>query len=158
MSERHAHHVYPRRTAATGARRFVRLAVVFSLLSAATPARAQSVESIVQWHRVLLSALGVPGALPPTVFPTRPIAMVSVAIFDAANSFDRVYQPYAMRGEPAAGASPDAAVTRAAHDVLAALFPSQRVVFQAALAAVWSVKSRAARRYLADAWSPAVVR
>ena len=134
MSERLAHHAHPRQTVATGARRLVGLAVAVSLLSAAAPARAQSVESIVQWHRVLLTALGVPGALPPTVFPTRPIAMVSVAIFDAANSFDRVYQPYATRAEPAVGASPDAAVSRAAHDVLAALFPSQRVVFQAALA------------------------
>ena len=40
----------------------------------------------------------------PTVFVHRPMAIVSVAMFDAANSFDRVYRPVATLVNPAPGA------------------------------------------------------
>ena len=41
----------------------------------------------------MLTGVATPGANPPTVFITRPLALVSAAVFDAANSFDRIYQP-----------------------------------------------------------------
>jgi hypothetical protein len=98
------------------------------------PALAQNVETIVQWNRLLLQILVTPGAQPATVFATRPAAIMHVAVFDAVNSFDLVYQPYANRVDPAPGASRDAAAAQAAHDVLAALFPSQRALIDAQLA------------------------
>jgi hypothetical protein len=110
--------------------------VVLSALSvSAAPAAAQRLETVIEWNRVTLTALAVPGANPSTVFVTRPLAMVSVAVFDAANAFDGGYHPYAGAPRPADGASPDAAVAQAAHDVLVALLPSQRAAFDAALTA-----------------------
>ena len=72
----------------------------------------------------MLDAVVVPGANPPTVFVHRPMAIVSVAMFDAANSFDRVYRPYATLVNPPPGASRDAAVAQAAHDTLIVLLPT----------------------------------
>jgi len=83
----------------------------------------------------LRDAIIVPGANPPTVFVHRPMAIVSVAVFDTANSFDGIYQPYATRAEAAPGASRDAAIAQAAHDTLVALLPSLRATFGAELAA-----------------------
>lgn len=97
------------------------------------PVHAQSVETVVQWNRILLATLVTPGAQPPTVFVTRPAAIMSVAVFDAVNSFDRLYLPYATQVSVPSGASRDAAAAQAAHDVLVALFPAQRAIFDAAL-------------------------
>ncbi|MFN2444119.1 MAG: vanadium-dependent haloperoxidase [Vicinamibacterales bacterium] len=98
-------------------------------------AQAQSLDTVVRWNRVLLDGIIVAGANPSTVFVHRPMAIVSVAVFDTANSFDRMYRPYATRVDPAPGASRDAAVAQAAHDALVALLPSLRGTFDAALAA-----------------------
>lgn len=103
---------------------------------AALPAlgHAQQLETVLTWQRVLSTALVVPGANPSTVFVTRPLAITSIAMFDAANAFEPRYHAYAAAPTPVPGASPDAAVAQAAHDVLVALLPSQRAVFDAALA------------------------
>jgi hypothetical protein len=121
--------------AAGTARRVVALALAGHALVGAAPADAQSLDTVLTWNRAMLSALAVPGANPPTVFVTRPLAMVSVAVFDTANAFDDSYHPYATRVVPASGASRDAAVAQAAHDVLVALLPSQRAAFDTLLAA-----------------------
>ena len=99
------------------------------------PVEAQSLDTVVRWNRVMLDGVVAPGANPPTVFVHRPMAIVSVAMFDAANSFDHIYRPYATVVAPAPGASRDAAVAQAAHDTLVALLPSLRATFDAALAA-----------------------
>jgi hypothetical protein len=98
-------------------------------------ATAQSLDVVIRWNRIMLDAVVVPGANPPTVFVHRPMAIVSVAMFDAANSFDRVYRSYATVVNPAPGASRDAAVAQAAHDTLVVLLPTLRETFDAALAA-----------------------
>ena len=97
-------------------------------------APAQSIDTLVTWNRVLLTTLAVPGANPQSVFFTRPLAVVSAAVFDAANSFDRVYRPAFTWVDVPAGASRDAAVAQAAHDALVSVMPSQTAVFDAALA------------------------
>ena len=106
-----------------------------ALVALPVNAAAQSLDAVVRWNRVLLDAIVVPGANPSTVFVHRPMAIVSVAVFDAANSFDRLYRPYATLENPAPGASRDAAVAQAAHDTLVALLPSLRETFDAALTA-----------------------
>ena len=88
----------------------VKLVALVVLAGSPQAAHAQSVDNIIQWNRTMFTALGVPGANPPTVFITRPLAIVSAAVFDAANSFDRLYQPYTTWSDPAPGASRDAAV------------------------------------------------
>jgi hypothetical protein len=99
------------------------------------PAAAQSVDTVVTWNRLMLAAVFAPGANPPTVFSSRTPAVVSAAVFDAVNSFDRLYQPYATAIDVPAGASRDAAVAQAAHDVLVALLTGQNATLDAALAA-----------------------
>ncbi len=53
-------------------------------------------------------------------------AYETVAMYDAANSITRRYQPFAVRVDAPRGASVDAAVVAAAHDVLAHYFPGQQ--------------------------------
>jgi hypothetical protein len=53
------------------------------------------------------------------------MAMVSAAVFDAVNSITRQFEPYIKRVAVDRGASIDAAMSVAAHDVLVALFPPQ---------------------------------
>jgi hypothetical protein len=112
----------------------------------ATAAHAQTAAVVLKWNGILLDAVVAPGANPPTVFVHRPMAIVSVAVFDAANSFDRIYQPYATLVDPAPGASRDVAVAQAAHDTLVALLPSLKASFDAELAAALAgVPAEAAR-------------
>ncbi|HEX6163627.1 MAG TPA: vanadium-dependent haloperoxidase [Vicinamibacterales bacterium] len=111
------------------------LLLLIAVAAAPTPAAAQSLNTVVQWNRVMLDAVVTPGANPATIFVHRPMAIVSVAMFDAANSFERTYRPYATLVAPAPNASRDAAVAQAAHDTLVALLPSLRATFEAALAA-----------------------
>jgi membrane-associated phospholipid phosphatase len=58
---------------------------------------------------------------------SRAFAMVSIAVFDAVNSFDRRFRPYNDVGRAPAGASKDAAIAYAAHRVLRVLHPRQAV-------------------------------
>lgn len=98
-------------------------------------AYAQSPDTVLEWNRILITTLGTPGATNPTVFFTRSLALMHVAVFDALNSFNPVYTPYFDRVSVPSGASRDAAVAQAAHDTLVAMFPTQTSTYDAALAA-----------------------
>ena len=63
---------------------------------------------------------------------SRVYAMVHGAMFDAVNAVERRYHPYAADLEAAAGASPDAAATTAAHAVLVELYPLHQTTLDAA--------------------------
>ena len=115
--------------------RWVTILAAFVTMCVPHRALAQSPDTILEWNRILLTSLGTPGVLEPTVFFTRPLAMVHVAIYDALNSFDRVYTPYVDFVSVEPGASRDAAVAQAARDTLAGMFPSQTSVYDAALTA-----------------------
>jgi hypothetical protein len=65
---------------------------------------------------------------------SRALAIVHVAIFDAANAIVGGYEGYTGRLKAQGGASLEAAVAQAGHDTLAALFPSQAATFDALLA------------------------
>jgi hypothetical protein len=115
-----------------------RLSCVFTIgliLGCRTVAHAETPDTILEWNRILLTTLGTPGATSPTVFFTRSLALMHVAIFDALNSFDHVYTPYFDRVPVPSGASREAAVAQAAHDTLVGMFPSQASIYGAALAA-----------------------
>jgi hypothetical protein len=111
------------------------LALVAGLDLTPTHASAQDPEVVIEWNRILQVAVATPGALPSTTFFTRPYALVSVAVFDAANSINHRYSPYAVRARAESGASADAAVAQAAHDVIVAMMPSLQATADAALAA-----------------------
>lgn len=94
-------------------------AVLAACLLYAQPAGAQGpADTVVEWNRILLTALAVPGANPPTVFITRPLAMMHVAMFDALNSLDPQYDYYATRAAAPPGASPVAAAAQARSRIL----------------------------------------
>jgi hypothetical protein len=97
-------------------------------------AQAQTVETIIEWNQAALTTLGTPGAASPTVFFTRPMSILHVAIFDALNSFDRVYTPYVDFLNVPTGASREAAAAQAAHDTLVSMFPSRQQAFDTLLA------------------------
>src|SRR5207248_9749270 len=86
---------------------------------------------VLHWNEVLLQSL--PGQ-PPRVPLARNMALVHVAMFDAVNAIDRSYEPYAAHVHASCGASVEAAAAQAAHDTLAALYPSRQATYDAALA------------------------
>lgn len=91
-------------------------------------------EIVIEWNRILQATLGIAGALPPTIFVTRPYAILHVAMFDALNSIDYTYRPYAVRATVVGSPSREVAAARAARDVMVAMFPAQAATFDAALA------------------------
>src|SRR5262245_24524848 len=86
---------------------------------------------VVHWNEVLLQSLT---SQPPRVPLARNIALVHVAMFDAVNAIDRSYEPYYAHVHASSGASLEAAAAQAAHDTLAALYPSRVAIYDAALA------------------------
>jgi len=60
---------------------------------------------------------------------SRAIAIVHIAIFDAVNAISGGYTSYTGLPPAPAGTSMKAAISQAAHDTLAALFPSQAATF-----------------------------
>jgi hypothetical protein len=100
-----------------------------------TAAAQSTTDIVIEWNRILQTTLGIPGALPPTIFFTRPYAVLHVAMFDALNSIDYRYQEYAIRADAGASASREVAAAQAGHDVMVAMFPNQAATFDAALAA-----------------------
>jgi hypothetical protein len=86
---------------------------------------------VLHWNEILLQSLT---AQPPRVPFARNLALVHVAMFDAVNAIDRSYEPYAAHVHASSGASLEAAAAQAAHDTLAALYPSRQAIFDDALA------------------------
>jgi hypothetical protein len=66
---------------------------------------------------------------------SRAMAIVHIAVFDAVNAIAGRYQSYTGLPRAHAGTSMQAAIAQAAHDTLAALFPSQAAHFDDQLAA-----------------------
>ncbi len=85
---------------------------------------------VLQWNRVLAQTIAIPGAHPPTILGQRSYAMMHLAMFDAVNSIDGRYTPYLTEVRGTRNASLEAAAAQAAHDVLAALYPSQQTTFE----------------------------
>jgi hypothetical protein len=94
-------------------------------------------DSVRRWNQIAIDASGLdhtPVAPDETrsfgeqLGPTRAsraMAIVHIAIFDAINAITRQYQSYTGVQAPPSAISLDAAVAQAAHDTLAALYPSQ---------------------------------
>jgi hypothetical protein len=102
-------------------------------------ATAQSTtEIVIEWNRILQTTLLVPGALPPTIFFTRPYAVLQVAVFDALNSIDYRYREQIVRAAVHGEATREVAAAQAAHDVMVNMFPPQTATFDADLAATTS--------------------
>jgi len=88
---------------------------------ASTPGSGQLV---VDWTNELLQIEKTPGLQPATVHPTRSFAILDAAIEDAVVSTTHEGQPYIFTVASPRSARPDVAAAQAAHDTLAALYPS----------------------------------
>ena len=102
--------------------------------------------ALVRWNQIAIDASGLDHTPPlpgenrvfaEQVGPgraSRAMAVVHIAMFEAANAVDRRYRSYT--GLPAAKlrVDVDAAIATAAHDTLAALFPAQAAIFAGHLA------------------------
>ena len=87
-------------------------------------------DQVVQWNQTLLQVLQTSGAQPATVHPTRSMAIVHLAIYDAVNAIVGRHAPYVPLHAPRS-ASPEAAAAAAAHTTMRVLFPSQQSVIDA---------------------------
>src|SRR5437879_3955262 len=100
--------------------------------SARASSDASQPDQVIQWNRTLLQILQTPGAQPATIHPTRSMAIVHLAIYDAVNAIMGGHAPYLVLHAPH-GASPDAAAAAAAHSALLSLFPNQQSVIDGKL-------------------------
>lgn len=115
-------------------RHFAMVALLCTLLPVHAPATAkQELDPavVLEWNQ--LAHATIPASAGP--LGLRYYAIMHIAMFDAANSIQRQYTPFRASISAASGASPEAAVAQAAHDVLVALIPgaSQKAMFDAAL-------------------------
>jgi hypothetical protein len=86
---------------------------------------AEQINPVIEWNRTLLNIVRTPGAQSPTIHSTRNFAILHIAIFEAVNNINREFRPYAVTlPNVSQRASIEAAADQAAHDVLAALYPS----------------------------------
>jgi hypothetical protein len=85
--------------------------------------------AITDWHAVMETTVAATGRKNVVALPY--FAYVDVAMYDAVNSIDGRFQPFAVSVHAPPGASKDAAAATAAHDVLVNLFPAQKYPAQA---------------------------
>ena len=100
------------------------------VLAAASVARA---DVVTDWNQTAIRSTEIAGA--PVPVQTRVMAIVHAAIFDAVNAIEPKYAVYAVNVSAPAGASAEAAAAAAAHGVLEWLYPQQKAIIDAALAA-----------------------
>jgi membrane-associated phospholipid phosphatase len=92
-----------------------------------------SANVVLEWNQMALQSIGQARVSP--VVASRALAITQAAVYDAVNAIDGSFEPYHAAVHASHGASLEAAAAQAAHDALAALFPSQASTFDAALAA-----------------------
>lgn len=90
-------------------------------------------DEVTKWNGLMLDAVRTTSANPPRA--SRAMGVMSVAVYDAVNSIDRLNAPYVVDTIAPAGTSREAAAASAAHRTLVSLFPTQQALFDAQLAA-----------------------
>jgi hypothetical protein len=115
--------------------------VAAALLLTAAPARA---DTVTDWNVIAIKATETAGA--PVPVQMRAMALVHAAIFDAVNAIERRYSTYAVEVPPGPAASADAAAAAAAHGILERLYPMQKPIHDAALAAALAKLPESAER------------
>lgn len=93
---------------------------------------AMAQNAVVDWHAVMEKTIPATGRKNAVALPFY--AYADIAMYDAAIAIHGGHRPFAVRVVAPAGASDQAAVAQAAHDVLAHYLPAQVTVLDAALA------------------------
>src|SRR5689334_10598987 len=104
----------------------VALAALPAVSQAAAPLPPRPASPVVEWNRFLLDLQATPGSQPTTLHHSYDLAIMHAAIYDAVVAIDRSAPPYLLRIPAPRSASAAAAADTAAHDTLAALYPSQK--------------------------------
>lgn len=89
-----------------------------------------SADVVLEWNQLLQATIPSNASLAAPRF----YAMMHIAMFDAANSVEREYTRYRVRLRHGSSASAEAAAAQAAHDVLVALLPASKTIYDEALA------------------------
>ncbi len=105
------------------------LSCVFILL-AASAARA---DVVIDWNRIAGDTMLGNQTLQNPGMGSRTYAMVNIAIHDAVGSILGTHDTFYRQSSPALGASVDAAVATAAHQVLSSIYPDQQSALDLAL-------------------------
>src|SRR5262249_12280745 len=92
-----------------------------------------SANVVLEWNNLALHAVGQARVSP--VVASRALAITAAAVYDSVFAIDQSFEPYHAQVHASRGASLEAAAAQAAHDTLAALFPSQAGTFDSALTA-----------------------
>lgn len=82
-----------------------------------------SADVVTDWNNVTLDVIREEPLTPPVA--ERTLAIVHVAIFDAVNGVDRLYEPYLVTHKAPRGASAEAAAAGAAFTALVKLYPDR---------------------------------
>ena len=115
-------------------KKYLRLVVGVAAWAAGfTSVGVAQTDVVAEWNNVWLDTVRATGGGPCPI--SRAGAMVSIAVFEAANSIEPAYQPYLGFAPVKHPADPTAAIAVAAHDVLVHIYPSRQAIFDAALAA-----------------------
>jgi hypothetical protein len=94
-----------------------------------TSAGADHVDPVVAWNRTLIEIMGMTGAQPATVHPTRSLAIMHAAIYDAVNGIDGKHAAYKV-DQKSGPASEEAAASSAAETTLLSLYPNQQALIE----------------------------
>ena len=91
-----------------------------------SPRSGRRPDQVIQWNQEMLQLLAVPGAQPPTIHPSRTMAITQLAVDDAVDAILGGSRPYLPRARaPIVRASPDAAAASAARTRCSRSLPSQ---------------------------------
>jgi hypothetical protein len=99
------------------------LAMAILAILFAAPASA-SADAVADWNAIAIQTISAATPARPAPVGFLDMAIVQVAVYDAVQAIDRRFKPYHVE-IPGASGSPEAAVARAAHDILVNLFPAQ---------------------------------
>jgi hypothetical protein len=100
---------------------YMAIAILAILFGA--PASA-SADAVADWNAIAIQTITAATPARPATVGFLDMAIVQVAVYDAVQAIDRRFKPYHVE-IPGASGSPEAAVARAAHDILVNLFPAQ---------------------------------
>ena len=97
--------------------------VMFSVVLAASPARAATQDAVLEWNKIMNDTVLAGGTSP--LVTTRVVALVEGAVFDAVNGIEPRFRPLHVRPNAPRNASQSAAAIQAAYAMLAKLYPAQ---------------------------------
>ncbi|MBL8825280.1 MAG: vanadium-dependent haloperoxidase [Planctomycetia bacterium] len=111
-------------------------------------------EQVLRWNSLALQAIAINRTAPPLA--ARNLAMISIAMFDAANGIARSEQSFLVKGRAPRGTNMHAAIGYAAHKMLVGLFPAQKAIFDTELRDIIGQLPRGLGVQLGKVWGAVV--